>query len=252
MKLLSMCPSCGGSLTVKALQCAKCGLELHNAFELSAFDRLDGEQMDFLLCFLRCRGNLSLVQDSLCISYPAAKKRLSLLLRQLGLESTETEEKEKGEMDMERWETDRTSTKASEIIKTKLKQAGGRVIVHSVSGKAYALQAEADGVSFSSDALPLKPNYTYDVFDVVVDVMREQGGKARKGMGRNARLGEPNCEETTVVGAIGARYAGKKPGDSVYDPVFFLAAVLDWAGIAHNERGYLEFTAEYRERIGKR
>ena len=31
--------------------------------------------------------------------------------------------------------------------------------------------------------------------------------------------------------------------------VFVLAAVLDWAGIAHNERGYLTLTAEYLARI---
>ena len=32
---------------------------------------------------------------------------------------------------------------------------------------------------------------------------------------------------------------------SVFDPVFVLAAILDWAGIVRNERGYLELTADY-------
>ena len=40
----------------------------------------------------------------------------------------------------------------------------------------------------------------------------------------------------------------KKEGMSVFDPVFVLSAILDWAGIAHNERGYLELTADYRTR----
>ena len=55
-----------------------------------------------------------------------------------------------------------------------------------------------------------------------------------------------DCTEDTIVGCIAKEYAGKKEGMSVFDPVFVLSAILDWAGIAHNERGYLELTAEYR------
>lgn len=249
MKLLTNCPACGGALTIRALQCCDCGLELRNEFETSAFDRLDTEQADFLLCFLRCRGNLSMVQDAMQLSYPAAKKRLSTLLANLGLAEEETQENEKEIIDMDKWITDPQSTKASEIIKTKLRNAGGRAIVHSINGNAYELIAEADRETFTSEAIPLKPNFTYEVFDVIVDLLLSQGGRARKGLGRNAKLGEPNCEETTVVGAIGKRYSGKKLGDSVFDPVFFFAAVLEWAGIAHNERGYISLTADYLGRL---
>ena len=66
------------------------------------------------------------------------------------------------------------------------------------------------------------------------------GGKARKGNGRNYKLGYGDCTEDTIVGCIAKEYAGKKEGMSVFDPVFVLSAILDWAGIAHNERGYLE------------
>ena len=247
MILLSKCPACGSPLSIKALQCSGCGLELRNEFELSAFDRLETEELDFLMCFLRCRGNLSMVQDEMRLSYPTAKKKLSSLLTSLGLEEDEIQEK--GEIDMEQCITDAQSSKASEIIKTKLKEAGGRAIVHSISGNAYELKAEADGKSFSTEALPIRPNYTYEVFDVIVDLLLSQGGKARKGLGRNARLGERNCEENTVVGAVGKRYSGNKLGEYVYDPVFFLAAGLDWAGIAHNRRGYLEITKAYNAKL---
>ena len=249
MKLLSKCPACNGTLQIRTLQCPDCGLELKNDFERNVFDRLDAEQTAFLLCFLRCRGNLSQLQEELQLSYPTAKKRLSDLLVSLNLTPDEREAYDMVDIDMSRWVTDQQSVKASEIIKTKLKEAGGHVIVHSISGKAYELKAEADGKSFSTKALPISPNYTFEVFDVIVDLLRSQYGRARKGFGRNARLGEPNCEENTVVGAIGKQYFGKKTGDSVWDPVFFLAAVLDWAGIAHNERGYLQLTAEYVTRL---
>ena len=79
----------------------------------------------------------------------------------------------------------------------------------------------------------------------MVETMLEQRGKALKGQGRNHRLGEPHCEVTTLVGAIGKHYSGKNEGEWVFDPIFVLAAVLEWADIAHNGRGYLELTPSY-------
>lgn len=81
--------------------------------------------------------------------------------------------------------------------------------------------------------------------DMIRSKLYENGGKARKGNGRNYRLGEGDCAEDTVVWAIGKNYFYAADGTSVVDPVFVLDAVLDWAGIAHNERGYLTLTADY-------
>ena len=134
----------------------------------------------------------------------------------------------------------------SEIIREKILQNGGRAIVQSLTGKPYEIRHCSDGKSFLCDQLPIKPPYTYAVFDVIVDLLERQGGKADKGAGRNAKLGQPRCEETTVVGAIAKYYAGKRDGESVFDPVFAMAAILEWADIAHNERGYLELTANYQ------
>ena len=134
----------------------------------------------------------------------------------------------------------------SRIICEKLAECGGSVMVHSLTGKPYKICAIAGSDSFLCDQLPIHPPYTYKVFDIIVELLIRQNGKAKKGLGRNARLGEPNCEDTTVVGAIGKFYAGKHDGDSVFDPVFVLVSVLDWAGIVHNRRGYIELTAQYR------
>ena len=76
------------------------------------------------------------------------------------------------------------------------------------------------------------------MFDVTVNLLVVNGGRARKGKGRNYKLGHPNCDEYTVVGAVAKNYSGKKESNSVFDPVFVLAAVSEWAGIAHN--GYNE------------
>ena len=138
------------------------------------------------------------------------------------------------------------SKKASEIIKAKLMDNGGHITVYTLRGLPCEVWADSDGKSFISDKLPIKPPYTYGVFDIIVDLLSTQGGSARKGNGRNYRLGEPECDETTVVGAVAKYYNGKQNGESVFDPVFVFSAILEWAGIARNDRGELVLNAAYR------
>ena len=59
-------------------------------------------------------------------------------------------------------------------------------------------------------------------------------------------LQQEGIEADDIIGTIAKKYAGKKDGESVFDPVFVFAAVLEWAGIAHNERGELVLTQSYR------
>lgn len=247
-KLISKCPCCNETLRVTTLQCSECGMEMKNDFELSAFDRLSNEQYAFLIEFLQQRGNLKNVQSELGVSYPTAKKKLDDLLIALEL-TQEADEQEMEEIDMSNLVVNYNSTDASEIIKAKLLSCGGRVIVYSARGLPCEVWADADGKSFVSNKLPIKPNYEYRVFDVIVELLLANGGRARKGNGRNYKLGEPECDETTVVGAIAKNYAGKKNGESVFDPVFVFAAILEWAGIAHNERGELVLTQNYRSML---
>ena len=244
-KLFGYCPACGTKLTAKVLQCSDCGLELNNDFELSPFDYLSNDQMEFLLVFLRNQGNMKALQDELSISYPYAKKKLEQVLSVLGLAKAEVQIVEE-EVNMANLQADQESTLASEIIKSKLIRSGGRANVSSISGKAYEIKAANDGKSFLCKQLPISPPYEFTVFDTIIDLLKRQGGRAKKGNGRNYKLGEPGCEDTTVVGAIAKNYSGKKDGDSVFDPVFVLVAVLEWADIAHNYRGFIELTPSYR------
>ena len=247
-KLISKCPCCSSTLNITSLQCPDCGVELRNTFEQSAFDRLGSDQMNFLLSFLRYRGNLKSLQEEMGISYPTAKKRLDELLIALEIAPEETSIAKQEVFDMSNISMDRNSNRASEIIKAKLMDNGGHVTVYTARGLPCEVWVNADGLSFTSDKLPIKPPYEYRVFDVIVDLLVSQGGRARKGNGRNYKLGENNCDKTTVVGAV-AIDRGNKPGDSVFDPVFVLAAILEWAGIAHNERGELVLTHQYRSML---
>lgn len=242
-KIISKCPGCQGNLQISTLKCPDCGLELKNAFELSCFDRLNDEQLQFLLAFLKARGNLSEVQADLNMTYSVVKRKLDELLAALNLGIAKGAERVE-KIDINKLDVDYNSNRASEIIKAKLKEHGGHVTVYTARGLPCEIYAEADGKTFTSDKLPIKPAYEYTVFDVIVGLLREQGGRARKGNGRNFKLGDPGCEETTVVGAI-AKYRGRKVGESVFDPVFVMAAVLEWAGIAQNGRGELILSDNY-------
>ena len=246
-KLISQCPVCGDELKITRLKCLTCELELSNNFEFGLFDRLNEEQLNFLLIFLKHRGNLKSLQEKLNISYPYAVKKLNDLLDTLDL-TEEPEIQVKENQSMRCWVRNTESTKASDIIKSKLAENGGRVVVSSISGNHYGIKAGTDGQHFFCDELP--PIYTYEVFDVIVDLLKSQPNfKAKKGNARSYKLGDPGCKEDSVAGVILKNYFGKSVGESGLDPVFVLASVLEWAGIAVNGRGYLELTATYRSRL---
>lgn len=247
-KRISKCPCCSSTLNITSLQCPDCGVELRNTFELSAFDRLEKAEMDFLLAFLKCRGNLKALQEEMEISYPTAKKRLEELLVSLEISQNEDICEERENLGMSIFSVNRSSTRASEIIKAKLMDNGGHVTVYTARGLPCEVWMNGDGCSFTSDKLPIKPPYEYRIFDVIVDLLVSQGGRARKGNGRSYKLGDSNCDRTTVVGAV-AIDRGNGTGDSVFDPVFVLAAILEWAGIAHNERGEIVLTHQYRSML---
>ena len=132
--ILSKCPACGDDLKISTIKCCGCGLEIKNDFELTPFDRLNPEQYTFLIEFLKSQGNLKSVQNTLGLSYPTAKKKLSQLLTSLDLNNN-TEPL--AELDISEWKSNLDSHNASDIIKQKLIACGGRASVRSIKGKLY-------------------------------------------------------------------------------------------------------------------
>lgn len=241
-RILSKCPNCDSELKITTLSCDACGLELKGSFERSVFDKLSKENYRFLIEFLRCQGNLKELQSALGISYPLAKRRLAELLAELQIEQEAVCENEK------EWEIDEMSKKASEIIKKKFSECGGVANIETARGKIFKVEANNEFIG-SATALH-NVTYEYRVFDYITEVMIENGGEARKGMGRNARVGEPGCTNDTIVGRIGKKYYHKEDGEYTFDPVFILVAIMEWAGIVNNKRGYVEFTEEYKKIMG--
>ena len=84
---VTTCPVCGESLTVRALSCQACELELRGRFSFPRLARLPRELQDVIEVFLRCRGNIKEVERELGISYPTVSKKLdaiNLLLLSMG------------------------------------------------------------------------------------------------------------------------------------------------------------------------
>ncbi len=94
-----------------------------------------------------------------------------------------------------------------------------------------------------SDVTDKLPSFTLslNVFDIVVDFIWEQGGEARKGGGRSpdSKVGYGQCTKDTVMYCVATKYFGRSIGESNFDPIFIIAAVLDWADIAYNKVGYM-------------
>lgn len=236
-KVICNCPVCNERLVIEKLKCKKCGLELSNEFYLPEFFYLSDEEKEIIETFLSAAGSIKEMQNKMGKSYPFVKKMLDNVLIKLGYKSVQDDEKE--EFIMPQVQIDENSELASEIIKAKLVAEGGRATVYTLQGKPYEVSVTGDGEHFKTLALP-QWDYELRVFDVIQKLLIEEGGRANKGNGRNYKLGEDGCELNTVVGRIGSEYQGKKIGESVFDPTFILAAIMEWAGISKNCRGYIE------------
>lgn len=136
--------------------------------------------------------------------------------------------------------------KASDIVREKLLANGGTTVIPLQKGDFCTITSTDNGRAFTSDKLNRHSfEYEFSVFDVVVDLLKNSPqGRAKKGNahGKGDKVGYGRCTADTVVGTIAIHYFGKKTGESCFDPVFVLAAVLEWAGIAKNGWGYIQLS----------
>jgi hypothetical protein len=79
------CPSCGTRLNITELKCSSCNTVVQGQFPINKLISLPEEDRNFLMTFLRSRGNIKEVQERMGISYPTVKNKLDKLLSALGL-----------------------------------------------------------------------------------------------------------------------------------------------------------------------
>lgn len=96
-KIINKCPVCGGKLIITKLKCKNCETILENDFEMSKFEYLTNDQLNFVEVFLKCRGNIKDVEKELGISYPTVRAKLDEVVKSLGykvMEKSAVNEKE--------------------------------------------------------------------------------------------------------------------------------------------------------------
>ncbi len=133
--------------------------------------------------------------------------------------------------------------KASEIIKQKLRKAGNEVSIRQLNGNITNFYFITDNTFWSDGLHKLLGNgYGFEMFDILEkESFRFKNRSIPKGNARIHKLGEPKCDMNTAIGILGYKYYQKRTGESIFEPMHVIAAVLDWADIAKNERGYITF-----------
>ena len=241
------CPVCKAKLHISRLSCTQCKAEYPIDEEFFPFEYLSTEQKSFMLTFLKCGGNIKAMEAELNISYPTIKKRYEELLIALGLKEKAIAERDNIDMSIF-GEIDRNSKKASDIIKNKLYDNNGTIVINLPKGGACSVSIAENGDSFVSDKLGNQV-VSFSVFDIIVDFLKDNGGEAPKGLGRSYKVGYGKCSEDTVMYQIATQYYGVEVGKYSFDPLFVLAAMLEWAGIAENGWGYLRLLNFQEEKI---
>ena len=86
-KLPRTCPSCTSHLVVTQLCCPNCGTEVHGSFEPDLFTRLSSSDFDFIVLFVKTKGNIKEMERELKISYWTIRSKLNEIIAQLGFDT---------------------------------------------------------------------------------------------------------------------------------------------------------------------
>src|SRR5512146_2662335 len=87
-RLPRKCPSCAADLIVTRLSCPDCGTEVTGTFPPDIFSRLSSNDFDFIVLFVRTKGNIKEMERELGISYWTIRAKLNEVVNQIGLEET--------------------------------------------------------------------------------------------------------------------------------------------------------------------
>lgn len=91
-----------------------------------------------------------------------------------------------------------------------------------------------------SPKIPPTNQLGWEAFDAAVEVVINNGGKAKKGNSRlGTKLGSEKLMLNSVEGYIAHKVHGAQEGETAFGSGFVICVILDWAEICRNERGYL-------------
>ncbi|TVR88853.1 MAG: DUF2089 family protein [Saprospirales bacterium] len=82
-KIPSNCPSCSKPIRIEKLNCVSCGTAVTGDFPMPVFLRLDKEDQEFLLKFVKSSGSLKEMARQLGYSYPKVRNMLDDLIKKM-------------------------------------------------------------------------------------------------------------------------------------------------------------------------
>ncbi len=108
-KIISKCLKCGSNFHISELKCTDCGTSISGNFGIHKLMELPDDVFNFMLIFIKNRGNIRDIEKELGVSYPTVRSRLDTLLSHLGFEAKRKKEEikeildklEKGEISAE-------------------------------------------------------------------------------------------------------------------------------------------------------
>jgi len=130
--------------------------------------------------------------------------------------------------------------KAIKQIQSKFSGVGSTEQIPLMNGKSYfKATLKHDGVEV--DNLGTQKFLPWKVFEETVRLLSTapDGKRRQKGNSHNGKLGDKLLPLDSIEGHIAAKVYGKPEGKSVFRRISPVAALLSWASICDNGRGYL-------------
>ena len=111
------CPVCQGGFHIERLGCENCGSTLEGKFEIDGLTLLTGAMRQFVVSFLKCRGNIREMEKLYGISYPTVRARIDEIVSALGeqpaADGAAADEAVAGEAGPDRSDADEASANAA-------------------------------------------------------------------------------------------------------------------------------------------
>lgn len=87
------CPACGAGLHVKSLACDHCHTTIEGRFDIPVLCRLEADDQQFLVSYIKNNGSLKEMARLMNLSYPSVRNRLDdIIARILQLENSTNHE----------------------------------------------------------------------------------------------------------------------------------------------------------------
>ncbi len=71
-----VCPACGSGLHVKSLACDHCHTAIEGRFDIPVLGRLEADDQQFLVSYIKNNGSLKEMARLMNLSYPSVRNRL--------------------------------------------------------------------------------------------------------------------------------------------------------------------------------